>query len=111
MKASTALRTVAIFEAAKGAVVLVAGFGLLKLAHADAAALAERLVRHLHLNPANRAPRIFLDLAASATNTRLWWLAVGAGLYTTLRFIEAVGLFRARTWAVWFGTVTGAIYL
>ena len=41
MKASTPLRAVAVFEAAKGALVLLAGFGLLRYAHADAQPIAE----------------------------------------------------------------------
>ena len=58
------LRMVALVEFIKGALVLVAGAGLLVLMHRqDLQDLAEALIRHLHLNPANEAPRIFLDLA------------------------------------------------
>jgi len=32
-------------------------------------------------------------------------------VYSTLRFIEAVGLWRARRWAEWFGVATGLIYV
>lgn len=105
------IRLLAALEATKGLAVLLAGTGLLLLVHRDLQAGAERLVHHLHLNPASRSPRIFLHLAAEMTNTRLQWLAFGAASYSGLRFAEAVGLWRERRWAEWLGAVSGGIYL
>ena len=105
------LRLVAVFEAAKGAVVLVAGFGLLSLVHKDAQHFAEQLVAHLHLNPANGYPRIFIDAVANVTNARLWVLAGFALLYAAIRWVEAYGLWRERRWAEWFAVASGAIYV
>jgi uncharacterized membrane protein (DUF2068 family) len=111
MRWSSALRGVALVEAAKGALVLLAGLGLLTLIHADAQEVAERLVAHAHLNPAARYPRIFLDAAAELTNGRLVLLAVAAAVYSGARFVEAWGLWFARRWAEWFAAVSGAIYV
>jgi uncharacterized membrane protein (DUF2068 family) len=111
MRWSSALRGVALVEAAKGALVLLAGLGLLTLIHADAQEVAERLVAHAHLNPAARYPRIFLDAAAELTNGRLVLLAVAAAVYSGARFVEACGLWFARRWAEWFAAVSGAIYV
>jgi uncharacterized membrane protein (DUF2068 family) len=105
------IRTIAIFEAAKGAFVLVVGFGLLSLINHDAEAFAANLVRHLHLNPANKYPRIFVETARHVTNTQLWMFASLALFDATLRGIEAVGLWHDREWASWLGVVTAAIYL
>lgn len=105
------VRAVALIEAAKGAVILLAGFGLLSLVHKDAQGIAEALVGHLHLNPANRYPRIFIELAGRLTDTRLWLLAGLAISYSSLRFIEAYGLWRERRWAEWFAVASGAIYV
>jgi uncharacterized membrane protein (DUF2068 family) len=102
------LRTVALFEAAKGALVLLAGFGAFELVHHAAQGQAEALVRHAHLNPASRIPRIFLE---AATGTSLTWLAAGAAAYACGRFVEAYGLWRERRWARWLGLVSGAIYV
>ena len=79
------LRAVAAFEAAKGLVVLLAGFGVLLLIHRDLQAAAERIVVHLHLDPASRYPRIFLRAATESTPGRLRLLALGAFVYSTLR--------------------------
>lgn len=108
---SLGLRAVAAFEAAKGLVVLLAGSGLLLLVHRDVQAVAERVVAHLHLNPANRYPRIFLHVASEASPGRLRLLALGAFTYSVVRFVEAGGLWRERRWAEWLGAATGIVYL
>ena len=105
------LRTIAVFEAVKGFAVLVAGTGFLLLVGRDVQGMAERFVRHLHLNPANRYPRIFVELAGKSSPDRLHWLAAGALVYSILRFAEAVGLWHGRRWAEWFGVATGLIYV
>ena len=105
------LRTIALYEAAKGLVVLLAGSGLLLLVHRDVQAMAEQLVSHLHLDPARRYPRIFLHIATGATPARLRLLALGALVYSSVRFGEAYGLWRERRWAEWLGLVTGVIYV
>lgn len=111
MRFSSALRTVALIEAAKGALVLVAGLGLLSLVHQDAQRLAEQFVAHLHLNPASRYPRIFLAAAAGLSDFRLLLVAAGAMAYSVVRLVEAYGLWRARRWAQWFAAASGAIYI
>ena len=105
------LRIVSIFEAAKGLLVLLAGFGLLAYIHQDLHFAAERLVRLFHLNPASRYPRVFLDLAGHVTDAQLWALALSALLYAVVRFVEAYGLWYERHWAEWFAVLTGGIYV
>lgn len=107
----TGVRTVALFEAAKGTLVLLAGIGALSLVHHDLQGLAESIVRHSHLNPGSHYPRIFLEAAAHTTDERLRWLAAGAGAYTLVRGIEAYGLWFERRWAEWFALVSGGLYL
>ena len=105
------LRVVSLFEATKGLMVLLAGSGLLAYLHKDLHLAAEQIVRHSHLNPASRYPRIFLDLADHATDGQLWVLAFSALLYAAVRFVEAYGLWRQKQWAEWFGLLTGGIYV
>ena len=105
------LDVVAAIEAAKGIIVLLAGFGLLGLLHRDLHALGEELVAQLHLNPARKYPRIFTDLMSSLNDTRLWSLAGMALLYSTIRLVEAYGLWKQKTWAEWLALAGGCIYL
>ncbi len=105
------VRVVAMFEAAKGVIVIVAGFGLLALIHRNVQAVAEEIVHVLHFNPAKHYPQVFLDAAANVTDARLWVLALTALAYAIVRFFEAYGLWRQRVWAEWFGILSGSIYL
>jgi uncharacterized membrane protein (DUF2068 family) len=105
------IRAIAVFEAAKGALVLLAGFGLLGLLHRDVQAVAERLVRFSHLNPASKYPQIFVDAATRVTDAQLWWLAGGAAAYAVVRGFEAYGLWRGRAWAEWLALVAGGLYV
>jgi uncharacterized membrane protein (DUF2068 family) len=106
-----ALRTVATFEAVKGMLVLLAGFGLLSLLHKDVGDVAERVVERLHMNPARHLSQVFILAASKVTDAKLWAMAFGAAAYSTVRFIEAYGLWHMRVWAEWFALLSGGIYL
>lgn len=108
---SRAIRSVAVLEAAKGALVLLTGFGVLALLHRNVHTLAVELLTHAHLNPASHYPAIFLDAVAHVTDARLWLYAFGALAYSVLRFLEAYGLWHTRTWAEWLAAVSGGIYV
>ena len=103
------LRAVATFEAAKGGVALLAASGLLMLWNADAQAVGEALARHLHLNPGKHSGALWGALQGAEAHLR--WLALGVLAYAAVRFTEAFGLWHGRTWAEWFGAVSGAIYV
>ncbi len=105
------LRVVALFEAAKGLLVVFVGFGLLAFINKDIHSAAERLVRHFHLDPARHYPRIFIDAAQHLTDRYLWAMAFSAILYSGVRFVEAYGLWHQRQWAKWFGLLSGAMYV
>jgi uncharacterized membrane protein (DUF2068 family) len=105
------LRAVALFEAAKGVLVLVGGFGLLSLGPKAIQQFAYHLIAHGRLNPAAHYPQIFLKLLDQATNTHLMFIAAGAVAYSIVRFIEAYGLWHGRRWAEWFAALSGAIYI
>jgi uncharacterized membrane protein (DUF2068 family) len=103
-------RALALIEASKGALVLVAGFDLVSRRHYGIRHGILELVRNFHLDPASRHPRIFA-MASHFSNTHLWTLAFLAAAYALLRFIEAYGLWRARRWAEWIAVISAAIYV
>jgi len=105
------LHIVALFECAKGVLVLLAGFGLLSLIHKDVHEIAARLIANFHFNPASHYPRIFLDLLERLDDHKLWAMAWAALLYSTMRLAEAIGLWLRKKWAEWFGVLSGGIYL
>lgn len=108
---SAVIKTVALFEAFKGTVVLVAASGFLSLIHKDVHLVAARFIHHMHLNPASRYPLIFIDAASNLNDKRLVVLAVGAGMYAFVRFFEAYGLYTEKVWAEALAAISGAIYV
>lgn len=108
---TSGLRIVALFEGAKGVLVLLAGFGLLSLIHKDVHEIAAQIIQQSHINPAHHYPRIFLDLTEKLTDKKLWALAIAAMSYSVIRIIEAIGLWLHRRWAELFGILTGIIYI
>jgi uncharacterized membrane protein (DUF2068 family) len=107
----TGMRIVAVAEAAKGALVLLVGLGLLALINRDVEAIAEKIVRFSHLNPASHYPQIFIEAAGNVTNTHLMLLAVAAAAYALVRGVEAYGLWYERRWAEWFALIAGGLYI
>lgn len=105
------LRMIAVLEAIKGLLALIAASGLLLLTPDDVADVAERVVEHLHLDPATHYPSVFLEFASRATPEWMRLVAVGAFVYAGFRIAESIGLWRDRSWAEWLGVVTGLIYV
>ena len=110
-KVGRGIRSIAAFEALKGLLVLLVGFGLLHFLHHDIQSTAEELVRHSHLNPARHYPQIFIEAAKHTDDSRLWFLACLAFIYSAARLIEAWGLWRLRRWAQWFAIGSGGFYV
>jgi uncharacterized membrane protein (DUF2068 family) len=108
---SKGLRTIALLEALKGALVLIVGFGLLSFLGRDAEDFAEHLVNRLHLNPAHHYPEIFIKAMGDLNNTKLWLIAGFAAIYASVRFAEAYGLWYGRRWAEWLAALSGAVYV
>ena len=111
MHTSATLRGIAMFEAGKGAVVFLAGFGLVTLAHRDLVHLAGLAIGHLHLDPMRRYPHIFLEAVARMTDAKLWMYAAIAASYGVFRLVEAYGLWNDRRWAAWLAAVSAGIYI
>ncbi len=110
-KKIVALRTVAVFEAAKGLLVLLLGLGLLRLVHKNLDEFAEQLIRFLHASPGGRLSNLFVTAAGRTTDKGLWALAAAAAVYALVRFAEAYGLWLDREWAEWFALLSGSMYL
>src|SRR6478736_64366 len=69
------LRAVAIFEAAKGMLVLLVEIGFLAMLGRDVGGIAEDIVHRLHMNPEHHLSHAFLLAAHHMTDSRLWFLA------------------------------------
>ena len=105
------MRLVALFEFGKGIFVLCLGVVALLLVHKDAWLIAESLLVRLHINTDRRSAQMFLDFADNITDARLLTAAWLSFTYSALRFAEAYGLWKERTWAEWIALVSGALLL
>lgn len=105
------LRAVASLELAKGLIILGAGLSVLLLVHRDAGDVADWCLRALHISPDHHFAQLFLNWADTLTETKLLTVAGVAVIYSTLRFVEAYGLWKARAWAEWIALVSGGLYL
>jgi uncharacterized membrane protein (DUF2068 family) len=105
------LRAVASFEFFKGIFVLLIGLAALLLVHKDAWLLAESLLAKFHISTDRHSAQLFLDFADDITDARLWAAAWLAFAYSTLRFVEAYGLWWQRTWAEWVAFGSGTLLI
>jgi uncharacterized membrane protein (DUF2068 family) len=105
------LQTVALLEFFKGIFVALMGICALLLVHKDAWLIAESLLALFHVNTDRRIAQMFLDFADNVTDARLWAAARIAFSYSALRFTEAYGLWKCRTWAEWVALVSGTLLL
>lgn len=105
------LRVVATFEFFKGAFVVVMGVTALALVHKDLWYYAESLLALFHISTDRKYAQAFLDFADNVTDAHLWAAAEIAFAYAALRFTEAYGLWKERTWAEWVAFVSGFLLL
>src|SRR5499427_8598881 len=105
------LRAVASLEFFKGVFVVLMGVCAIALVHKDTWLIAESLLSLLHISTDRRPAQMFLDFADNITDARLWAAARIAFAYAALRFTEAYGLWKERTWAEWVAFVSGTLLL
>ncbi|HVO78777.1 MAG TPA: DUF2127 domain-containing protein [Candidatus Bathyarchaeia archaeon] len=107
------LRTVAVLEATKGVLVLLAAFGFAEilLRHIDLEDAAQSLLELLRIDPDRRVSQALVDFAGRMMDADLVTVLAIAFVYSSLRFLEAYGLWRSRVWAEWLAIISGAIYL
>ncbi|MDO5609255.1 MAG: DUF2127 domain-containing protein [Pseudomonadota bacterium] len=102
------LRAIALFEAAKGVLALLAAAGLHLIGPARLRHAIDPIAHALRLPPEAGASGW---LARALSPESLHLATVLAVVYALLRLTEAWGLWRDRAWAVWFGTLSCAAYI
>ena len=107
------LRTVAVFEAFKGAIALASAYFLIVMIQRDVdfEDAAEHILFSLHISPSHHWTQEFLHAANKMSDINVVMIAAIAITYAVLRFAEGYGLWRQRAWAEWLAIVSGCIYL
>jgi uncharacterized membrane protein (DUF2068 family) len=110
-KPPVALRSIALFEAAKGALAFAAGCGLISLRHTDLHSAVDAFLLRHGIDPETHYRRLFIESVARATHQHEAQIAAVAFVYVLIRFAEAYGLWRERHWAEWFAVISAGLYL
>ncbi len=105
------LRAIALFEALKGTLALLAAGGLFYVIPRDFRHIATELVGRLHLNAGKSYPNVFNRIIEDTSNAQLWLIGALVVVYAVIRFVEAYGLWFERRWAEWLAALSGAIYV
>ncbi len=107
------LRSIATIEITKGILVILAAFALIVMLrrNVDLEDIAYNILNFLHIDPDRRFASWFINAAGHAEDMQAKMVAVGAGVYSGLRFIEGYGLWNTRIWAEWMALISGSIYL
>ena len=99
------IRLIAIFKLLKAACLIVVGFGVLKLIHADIAAQLEHWVAMFGFDPGSRMISHAIQRATRLSPGRIREFGVVSFIYAGLFFTEGIGLWRLKRWAEWFTVV------
>lgn len=102
------LHVIALVEAAKGALAVLAASGLELLGPAPLQHFVQLLIARFQLDPDHGA-MAWLANAIGPGSVHL--AAAAVFFYGALHLLEAWGLWRAKSWASWLGCVTAAAYL
>ena len=105
------LRTIALFEGAKGLLALAAVCGLLSLRHTDLHAATDAFLLRHGIDPERHYTRLFIETVARVTNHHAGQI-IGVGVaYGLIRLAEGYGLWRGKHWAEWFAVISAGLYL
>jgi len=107
-RAHPGLRAIALIEAIKGLLGLLAASGLELLGPAPLRRAVHALIERFQLSPDEGA---FAWLSHAINPDSVHLAAAVAAAYGVLHVIEAWGLWRDKAWASWLGCFAAAIYL
>jgi uncharacterized membrane protein (DUF2068 family) len=110
LSARARLRVVSVIDIIKGAIILVAAFGILQGGNHVLEDAAMTLLKMLDSDPHLGAPKKFLELMQAADLEQGMLISIAVA-YALLRFIEAYGLWFMRNWARWLGLFGAGIYV
>jgi uncharacterized membrane protein (DUF2068 family) len=105
---SITLFLIALFKLAKGMLLLVVGFGALRLLHRDVAVTVSHWVDILRVDPDNRHIHRLLTHVLAVTPAQLKATSAGTFFYAALLLTEGTGLLLRKPWAEYFTIITTA---
>lgn len=108
---SLGLRCIALFEAAKGLLALIATCGIISLRHTDLQAVTVAFLLRHGIDPDRHHTRLFVESVANATKHNLREIVAVGFAYALIRLVEGYGLWQGKHWAEWFAVISAGLYL
>jgi uncharacterized membrane protein (DUF2068 family) len=102
------LHVIALIEAIKGSLAVLAASGLELLGPAPLRRWVHALITRFELDPQHGALALFAEKISLGA---VHWTAAAVMVYGLLHLFEAWGLWRAKAWASWLGCIAAALYL
>ncbi|WP_159016378.1 DUF2127 domain-containing protein [Cognatiluteimonas profundi] len=102
------LHIIALIEAVKGVLAVIAASGLAILGPAPLQHWVHVLIARFELDPQHGTLALF---AAKISQGAVHWAAAAVMAYGVLHVFEAWGLWRAKVWASWLGCLAATLYL
>jgi uncharacterized membrane protein (DUF2068 family) len=96
------LMLIAGFKLLKGVALLAAGVGLLKLLHKNVATEIEHWINIFQVDSHNHFIHLLLERVSKLDDRRLKALSAGTFVYSTIFFVEGIGLALGKRWAEYF---------
>jgi len=102
---------IGIFKLVKGAGLLIAGVGLLKLLHHDVAAMMQHWIEVLRVDPDNRYIHRALLRIFNVTPKQLKELSAGTFVYAGIFLTEGTGLLARKHWAEYMTLISTGLFV
>ena len=99
------IRLIALFKLLKAASLIVVGFGVLKLIHADVATQLEHWVAMFGFDPGGRMISQAIQKVTNLSPARIREFGIVSFVYAGLFLTEGIGLWLLKRWAEWFTVV------
>jgi uncharacterized membrane protein (DUF2068 family) len=107
-KIDRGLEAIAIFKLAKGALLLIVGFGASRLVHVDVYVWALKWVDVLHADPDSRYIHWLLQKLIFVDENTIRHLRIGTFVYAALVITEGCGLLAQQVWAEYLTVIATA---
>jgi uncharacterized membrane protein (DUF2068 family) len=108
---SQGLLLIAILKLIKGALLITAGIGALKLLHRDVAEVVGKWIDALRIDPDNRYIHRLLERLWSVDEHKLKEISAGTFFYAALLLTEGFGLLLEKRWAEYFTMIITGSFL
>lgn len=105
------LKLIGGFKALCGLLLLALGAGFFHEAHGDLAAISDRIVSALRLDPDNHYVHSAIARVSGLNPSQLKAIGVGTFLYATLYLVEGIGLLIGKHWAEYLTVVATGIFI